>query len=425
MPPTLSSGSSGQLAGRLALAVAVTTILLSLQPHHGRLVTADDSAAAPAFDMGALASLASNIGSNPHIMSLVSNFLNANNGNQKQAVGAIGGTTSAQSDMGSVFEQDPNSIAQQSQAGGGEPPFRRGLRVAPLDQSQQQTQSQTGGQSQAAPSSSQSGSPLSGLISMLPGVLSSFSSSSGNGGGLASLLGSFTKPPPPPPPQQANAADQQQQPQLPPQVQGPQQQSQTIMPATQPQQAQVPATTSPGLAAQSMGPAQSVINQVLAAYLARQIPDELIQLGLSGRVPPQLIELALSGQVPSQIIQMIITGQVPMSTINAFLNAMQSSGAPSNQLAASSRSSNTLGNANQQIGTTTAFNPTPPPMGMFSTTRALFEAIFKRDSNGRPMINVPTLLGNIPIKIPTIPNVRSFGQMVGGTITNMASMMPF
>lgn len=393
------------------------------------LVRADDSAAAPALDIGALASLASNLGSNPQIMNLVSSFLNPNGGQQKPSVGSantIGSGGGIQSDLGNASDLESNSIDLTSRQSGTGEPLRRGTRPV-MEQQQQQTQaksipdpmpdtvtqpemintiqkptSSSAISQSGATSAASSSNPLSGLMSMLPNVLSGMSGGSGGGmnlGSLTSLLG-LNKP--------ASTS--------------------TVSSSSRSSdlesglgsKSNVPAqSTGTSVQTTSAGPisAQQVINQVLTAYASGQIPNELIQLSLSGRVPPQIIELALSGQVPMEMIKMVITGQVPMSTINTFLGAIQPPQAALTTQQAGPRVSN------QKVS-----NP-----GVFSTTRSLFEALFGlgrfKDPNhpesNKSGINLPTLMGPIPLKVPSLPNMRSIGQLVGGTITNFSSMIPF
>lgn len=136
-------------------------------------------------------------------------------------------------------------------------------------------------------------------------------------------------------------------------------------------------------------------------------------------MPPQIIELALSGQVPIEMINMVIKGQIPMQTINAFLSAIQQM----QQQPASAPTSSSTGSGAAAAGG----KPSTP--GVFAATRALFEALFglnnRNKDPSKPGITVPTLIGPIPLKMPSLPNVRSIGQMVGGTITNFSSMIPF
>lgn len=421
------------------------------------IALADDSAAAPAFDMSALASLASNLGSNPQIMSMVSSLLNSNVP-QKPGVGSLTVSPNGQADLtpqsGSTPDQDPNSIVQQDNGVA----LRRGARqemnsggpaLANIQQQQQQQQAATVAAAplNAAQPAQGSSNSLNGLLSMMPSVLSSLTSGgTGDGGGsaMASSTGSLgplnnilglnkasvtsnnqqvlaqqqpissIRSDIPAMPENSNQS-------LPPSPPSPPPPPPPPPPAPQQQQQQQPGQSTGG-----GNPAQSVINQVLTAYASGQIPNELIQLGLSGRVPPQIIEMVLSGQVPPQIVQMVITGQVPMSTINTFLNTIQPNGSSSGALP-------------QAVQSTTATNPTGTSSrgttglatNMFATTRALFEALFglarNRDGqqNQQGGIVVPTLLGAIPLRMPSMPNVRSLGQMVGGTITNVASMIPF
>lgn len=154
--------------------------------------------------------------------------------------------------------------------------------------------------------------------------------------------------------------------------------------------------------------AQQVINQILTAYAKGQIPNEMVQLSLSGRVPPQIIELSLSGQVPPQVIQMVITGKVPMETINAFLDAMTST-------------------ENKSASNSTQIFPGAQLLSQVST-KYIFESLFGKNRNKDSTLMVPTLLGAVPVQIPSIPtlsNVKKFGQIIGNTISNVAAMFPF
>lgn len=72
--------------------------------------------------------------------------------------------------------------------------------------------------------------------------------------------------------------------------------------------------------------------------------------------------------------------------------------------------------------------------GPFATTRTVLEALFSnsgrwasQQKSDPPSIKVPTILGPIPVQLPTtaLSNMRRFGQLVGGTITNVASMIPY
>jgi len=318
-------------------------------------------------------------------------------------------------------------------------------------QTQQQSQLPVDSPLTSPPSSQQSS--LNGLLSMVPSVLSSLGSGANGGGALSNIASSIgplsgllglNKSPQP----MINQANQQTTSGS--GAPGANTLGANALVGNAPRSDPVALEMSPQAGAQSSlptsgqavlnaappiqqpagaNPAQAVINQVLSAYAAGQIPNELIQLGLSGRVPPQIIELALSGQVPPQLIQMVITGQIPMTTINAFLNAMQASasnaGPSPQQMPVQTQPMSRAGPMNPQGFFGDGFSST----GLFSTTKALFEALFGLNRNKQNQqqqgVSVPTLLGTIPLKMPSMPNVRSLGQMVGGTITNVASMIPF
>lgn len=407
-----------------------------------QFATADDSGAAPQFDIGALASIASNIGSNPQIMGLVSSLFNQN-ASQKQT-GSLSNsngpnTTPLQPQqqalqlnaadaplVSSSTDQDTsaNPFVQDSlsnQASGNDSPLRRGLQNKQQLISVGAQQNDPSSKANAGAASSPPSNALSGIMSMLPSVLPNL-----NLGGLGSLLGqaglskthssSSTSPTSTSNPSSNFISIS----------------SQTSSPAVAAVASNGSPTTSailppsiPATMSQVTLPtnsAQSVINQVLTAYASGQIPNELIQLGLSGRVPSQIIELALSGQVPPQLIQMVITGQVPMSTINAFLATMQSSPTGSDQ------------QQQQQSGGSRVRNSAPSAPSSSSAhsnnhssaTRSIFETLFGSlplsSSSSNASITVPTLLGPLPIPRPS---VRKIGKMVGGTITNVASMIPF
>jgi len=352
-------------------------------------VGADD---APALDMNALASIASTIGSNPQIMSMMSSFLSQNG--QKSVSSQ---TSPTQPEL--VPEQEPNLMAQpetnQFQAQVANEPLKRGMRFGEQPKSLGVVASNVQASS-AIPASmpglaNANASSLSSLISLLPSVMSNLN--------IAGL----------------NNVDNQNKQAVSPRT-GQEQSISAVQTSSTTQTITSPSQNPPTSPATN-SPAQSVINQVLVAYASGQIPNELIQLGLSGKVPPQIIELALSGQVPPQIIQMVITGQIPISTINAFLSSMQNNDSRTPRI--SSVSSRPESPA----------SPSPAPSSNFSglslssTTRALFEALFSRNRrDGQHSLTVPTLMGQVPIQIPS---ARRIGQMVGGTITNVASMIPF
>jgi len=434
--PTSNNTLNRSLSFAVVAALIVLMVTLSTL-YNNHIALAEDSAAAPAFDISSLASLASNLDSNPQIMSMVSSLLSQ----QKPAVGAAsaGSAVASGSDgeptgeFGSLSDLDPNSIVQpppgEMLSSGGELPLKRGAKTASVSTTATTTsETQT---TQKSNTASASGSPLSGLMSLLPNVLPNLNLNS-----LSSLLGGIggggQKKSAESSASQSSAISQSRSADL--------DESAAVAPTTTTtstatgltqtgtQSSSSAATGAAGGGQQAMmaplavsgNTAQSVINQVLSAYVSGQIPNELIQLGLSGRVPPQIVELALSGQVPPQIIQMIITGQIPMSTINAFLATMQTNGPP--------RASTSSPSPSNTQSSQSSSSP-------LSTTGKIFEALFNfrqlgggggsQKESGGPSITLPTLLGPVPIQMPTFPNVRRFGQMVGGTITNMASMIPF
>ena len=319
----------------------------------------------PMFDLSALANLANSLG-DPQIMSLVSNLLNP------QRAPADPQTNSNQQNKELI------TTAQKS----GVQPNQEPAQVGPLrrDSGEQMTD-----QPKAVVVAD---NPLGSLLSKLPNLFPGL-----NLNNLSGLLGpNKTNQSPQQPPVATVASVKAPEP--------PGQSTQTaettsvIIPKLMSKQSIAPS----GPANILNNPALSVVNQVVSAYIGGQIPIELILLGLSGKVPPQVVEMALSGRVPAEVIQMVITGQFPMSTINAFLNALQQQG------------------------------PNRGPMGnMFYTTKSLFEALFglnrKRVGESRSGLTVPTLLG--PVRVPGMANVRSFGQFVGGTISNVSSLIPF
>lgn len=401
-----------------------------------QIASADDSNAAPQFDLGALANIASSLGSNPQVVNLVSSFLNQGNsgsgsgGQRATPSGVVGANTGEppipELDAGGVIvpiPEDPTA-APAASAQTNEAPVRRGAKQLATGASQPSPNQPTQRPS-VAPVSNPIGGNLGSLMSMLPNVMPNLN--------LGGLLGNLVKPPNQAQQATSAAPDQQVQPQPQPQ----QQQQQQQQPAPQ---RQALASSRSGLQSTSIKPqstqtqatnAQSVINQVLTAYASGQIPNELIQLGLSGRVPPQIIELALSGQVPPQMIQMVITGQVPMTTINTFLETIKQPA----EAAGGSRMSKPI-----------ADQPQPPQSqhqqhqfgsGVLGTTRAVFEALFNKshlnpkdvlpngsNQSGGSSLSVPTLLGPIPLPMPKFPTARKIGQFVGGTISSMASMIP-
>lgn len=362
----------------------------------GWLSAADD---AGGLDMNALASLASTLGSNPQIMSMVSGLFNQNSAKPSSSSGSGAGANG----LGGGFDAAsaataPVSSDQDSNQPGVAPDAAGMPHITPRSSPVQQPRAtkEASPIAAAAPASPTSGSSssLSSLMSLLPALT--------QGGAKMPAI-----PQVPPAAAAASVAA------APP-----------PLTASQPVAtfAQTPPAAQPAAGAAAGGnPAQAVINQVLTAYASGQIPLEIIQLGLSGRVPPQIMELALSGQVPPQIVQMVITGQIPMSTINAFLGTMQ----PAASSRATSAAASDATAAATATGSGAATASTGGAGGIISSTRALVEALFKPSANGGRKIMVPTLLGPLPIQIPNIPSVRQFGQMVGSSITNMASMVPF
>lgn len=347
--------------------------------HNSRLATADDS---QALDMNALASLASNLGSNPQIMNIVSNLFNQN-GQKPSTGGNFAGLSSTEF---GVQDQEPTSLVQEAPSAIQPISNEQAKRVVkPEPVAPAAPSSQTATTAKKDPAGSNG---LGSLMALLPSVLPNLN--------LGALFGnkaaaSATSTPPAAAP---------------------------VAPQTNPPQAIQANSASPSQSQANNpaggGSAQTVINQILSAYASGQIPNELIQLALSGKVPPQIIELALSGQVPPQLMQMIITGQVPMPTINAFLGTMQTASAPQQTQSATPATSSSLSST----------GPKATIGGITSTTRAIFEALFKSavSNSGGSTIKVPTLLGPVPIPVP---NVRRIGQMVGGTITNVSSLIPF
>lgn len=419
-------------AGLLLAATVITTSL------------ADDNAAG--FDLSSLATIASNIGSNPQIMNVVSSLLQPKPPSSTSPGAAIaapaspatGVLTQTGADSAGAIELDqplpalpppppPPPVPSADEGSAANEPLKRANRApsqtvaspAPVPANSPNPAGVAGptdagkpgapGANHAASGTALDANSLNGLMSLLPGVLPNLNLS-----GLAGLLNTSKIPP----------ASNPSSPQAPP------------PPSSSQSNAVVAARAGTADQAASGGPtAQSVINQVLTAYVSGQIPNELIQMALSGKVPSQIIELALSGQVPSPLLQMIITGQVPTSTIAAFLNSMQNSSSSSG----SNNNNNNDNNSNNYGGSASASpqNPTgshASTRGPFATTRSILEALFsnsgRRSSQAKaekPSIKVPTILGPVPVQLPTgaLSNVRRFGQLVGGTITNMASMIPY
>lgn len=187
---------------------------------------------------------------------------------------------------------------------------------------------------------------------------------------------------------------------------------------------------------------QSVIRQVVNAYLSGQIPPELLRISLSGRIPVQLVELALSGHIPPQMIDMIVTGKVPISTINAFLDAMNgghSGSSPSNGAngttgaglgAAAAAAQGALANLQQHLSSAgpaassalpttghSANGKSDPTTGLISTTRALFEALLG--------LKPGVLKTSVPSAILPKGAMRKLGIKVGEGISNIAARIPF
>lgn len=354
---------------------------------------AEESAPGSSIDLSVLANIASSIGSNPQILNMVSSLMSQ----------GIAGADGAQPSASSTDATGPN-VAQPSELGSNEGfpasedplspdiPLRRGARQPgaemPTEGAGQNLNSMHNQRSQPPQRQPAISRSLSSLVALLPNVLPNLN--------LNGLLSSLIRPLPQHAASAPTSAVTDQQPQ-----QGiPQQQNNGG-----PNFSSAPAQAN---RYQAQGPsAQSVINQVLTAYASGQIPTELIQLGLSGRVPSQVIELALSGQVPSQMIQMIITGQVPMSTINSVLAAMQPQGDSRRGLEPQHYS----------------HHPRLPHFSVIGTTRALFEDLFRGSTLGPSGSGLPTSLGPIPLSIPKFPTARRIGQLLGGTISNMASMI--
>lgn len=368
----------------LVSSVIIVLILLAAMRSSHMITLADDTSAPP-LDLSSLANIASSIGSNPQIMGLVTSFLNQNS---KQSSASSAGslnpllTSGSQTNSDYNNDQDVSSSSQDNQ-------FAQSNKK--LDSLKKEASSinspPSGGNVQIINASPSQANPnsLNGLMSLLPSVLPGLSGIMNKPAKSLTEASPQSFPPPPLQPQSPTATSTVNSPSLP--------------------------LTPPVTQATNQNTAQSIVNQILTAYASGQIPNELIQLGLSGKVPPQIIELALSGQVPPQIIQMIITGQVPMSTINAFLATMQGS-----------NSNNNIPPVSNQPAQTAATTKSQSP----GITRVIFEALFNRSSKSNDGtssssgIKVPTILGPV-----AIPNVRKIGQFVGGTITNVASMIPF
>lgn len=363
---------------RLYLFVAISAQL--------NIVLAEDPTP-PQLDLGGLANLASSLGGNPQIMGMVSSLFN-----QQAPKPPVGVISPAQSDL-SRPEAESNSLVSEDTSAISNEPIKRAT-----GQQTGQTASSLSAPTNAAVAKvpTQQPNPFSGLMSLLPNVLPGL-----NSGILSSLSGNKG------PPQSSTAvtasAGAVATGQIPTMAR-----SSTTIPAD----VSSPATVMNNQP--SSNSAQAVINQVLTAYASGQIPSELIQLGLSGRVPASIVELALSGVVPQQIIQMVITGQIPIGLINAVLDTLQGYAVGSKTVTTSAL--NTFTNESTSGG-------------ILSTTRGIFEALFNRPvrSSGkdRSSITVPTLLGPVPIQLPNLPSLRKFGQMVGGTISNVSSLVPF
>lgn len=390
----------------LCLFMSCSTVLLT------SIALAEEPAQGPPIDLSALANIASSIGSNSQVMSMVSSLLNQGNSGAEpvpppdaSALGATMAVAGTGPSVAQTSESIPNpGMPSREDTPISDVPLRRGARqpeldtpaegAAPISNSMLNQRSQPPQQPiQQFKLPALSGG-LGNLVAMLPNVLPNLN--------LNGLLSSFVKPPVQPmaaSPNSASTLDQ-----------GiPQQPASSRMSAPiLSNKYQAPPTQPPS--------AQSVINQILTAYASGQIPNEIIQLGLSGRVPAQIIELALSGQIPPAMIQMIITGQVPMSTINAFLSAMQPQGE-------SRRGSLDSQYSHQPRTQQFSFGG-----GVIGTTRALFEDLFKgspkEPGQSGSGLSVPTLLGPIPLSMPKFPTARRIGQLLGGTITNVASMIP-
>lgn len=406
-------------------------------------VLADDLSGSSPLDMGALANIASSLGSNPQVVNLVSSFLNQGNSAQRAATASTTSLNLGEPPLpelevgGGVIVPIPEDPATQAttQSQTNEVPIRRGTKQVTSSAIQTSTNLQTQRPS-SAPTNSLVGGNMGSLMSLLPNVMPSLN--------LSGLINNLVKQPnqvqhsiPNATSGIATANSPQSQPDA--QLQS-QQQS---VPQSNPSVLQQSAPTSlrttsakPQPTTTQVTSAQSVINQVLTAYASSQIPNELIQLGLSGRVPPQIIELALSGQVPPQMIQMVVTGQVPMSTINAFLDTIKQP----NEFASGSRTTR-LGSVADQAQAPASQHQQQPAFnnGVMSTTRTLFEALFNKNhlnpkevlssvtgnnQAGGLSLSLPTLLGPIPLSMPKFPTARRIGQLVGGTISSMASMIP-
>lgn len=396
----------------------VICLLLSLCATIGtQIVEADETINIGGLDLNSLASIASSLGSNPQIMNMVSGFLQPKG---SPATGAsagpsITGAPPASSSAGALTQtgaelsgavgedQTPTVPVQAAPADDGS-----GVSSNPLKRANQAAAAVSSPSSPApapTPSASEpakpsainraaSSSTLASLMSLLPSVLPNLN--------LASLTSSLMSP------QQSGKSG-----------------------------AATPVASSSGTAGPNAGgvpTAQSVINQVLTAYANGQIPSELIQMALSGKVPSQAFELALSGQVPTPLLQMILTGQVPTSTITAFLNSMQANNNQQARAASASGGPQQAGSTSVQQQGSASVAPASQPSGPFATTRTILEALFSNSGKWAPQqkaeapsIKVPTLLGSVPIQLPTgaLSNVRRFGQLVGGTITNVASMIPY
>lgn len=337
--------------------------------------TPDEANSSPQFDLGALASLASN----PQLISMIGTLFN-----QPQKSGI---SSSAQSDS-IIPEPESNSITHDTPSSATNEPLRRVTTQQVQEESKRVETPQSSTQAIGDSRPLAPPNPLGGLMSLIPNLLPGLDPNI-----LSTLTGAKSTQPTPPAQQ----------------VAGP------FIPITVASRSSKPLETNASPSASYPVPgsntAQTVINQVLSAYAQGQIPSELIQLSLSGRVPPSIVAMALSGQVPPQVIQMVITGKIPISTINTFLDSMQVPVAGSRAAPAGSTPTLSI-----------------PGTGLLSTTRSIFEALFANPfkvGKDKTSLTVPTLLGPVPIQLPNLPSVRKFGQLVGGTISNVSSLVPF
>lgn len=328
----------------------------------------DDPAGTSQIDLGTLASLASNIGSNPQLISMIGSLLNPPS--------RPAGGSSTQTDL-IVPDHESYPAASEPSSGSISEPLKR---LTP-DEAKKSEVVQSPSTNSNNPKTANS---LSGLMSLLPNFLPRLDTSLSTGSRST----------------QSNTPVQTQ-------VASSMPISRASRDSGLPETSSVSSSNVP----EPGNSAQAVINQVLSAYASGQIPSELIQLSLSGRIPASIVDLALSGQVPPQIIQMVITGKIPMSTINTFLDTVQP---PS------------TGSRIAPLGSTQL--PINSGIGLLSTTRSIFEALFSNPfkfGKEKSGLTVPTLLGPIPLQFPLLPSVRKFGQLVGGTISNVSSLVPF